>query len=385
MLKNSLRWILLANTLWLIGCGATTESNAVADNDYETISEDATNETDETAIDELDSENSSDDVSVSEFEVALDILTEEEFAQLDNYTEVNYRTARGVGGESGLIVRFNFSQPVTDFALIDITHTASENLLFVKTGVLSEVGSLNPETPLILTDYFGMGTLPVSGFFFLDASGAEHWFTFQQSMKDGLMYAQPFSWSSEYELYNVELAEPYARAQTHTAQQGETLFSIARLYQTTVEFLQFINDLGTSTDIQAGQLIYLTPPEFSRNNCGIVDLTAPNCDLASNGTPFTRRIGAGGITLLEPPQTDPDSITLARITELRNELEGMGSPLHEEGWTQPWTFPFVATLMYYSTKWDVEFDDPTYQQRIKDYVFATAFLDRAEETYRSRN
>jgi len=372
------KWLVVLGALVLAGCSGVAQ-NEVPTADY------PDSEVGYGDVDGVEYDLELEVLSDSEFEFSVDILTEEEFANLENYIALDYQALSGQSELlDGLILKFNFNQPVTNLVLSRVEHTGDEYFPFDFPVPLAGIGDLNPDTPLILTHYVGLGTFPSSGLIFTVPTGEEMHITFQQSMKDGSMIWNLIPWSVEaWEDFLVRnWVEP---PNYHIAQQGETLFSIARLHNTTVEFLQLLNDLGDSTDIQAGQQVYLVNPVFFRNLCGISDLDEPNCDLATNDVPFTRLIGAGGIRLLNPPQAEPASISLERINELRAEMESFESAVTYEGAPQPWTFPFVATLMHYSMKWDVDFLDPTYGQRVTDFFFATYFLDRAEVAYYQRN
>jgi len=144
------------------------------------------------------------------FEFSIEMISNGELAALGEYVEVDYASARELDMTEGLNLQFDFNHPVTDFSFISVqflgedSEIYEEGLTFAKTGVLSEVGDLDPKVPLILTNYFGMGTLAASGFTFIDPDGERVWYTFQQSAKDGGMEWQPFNWSDERDIY-----EPY--------------------------------------------------------------------------------------------------------------------------------------------------------------------------------
>lgn len=54
--------------------------------------------------------------------------------------------------------------------------------------------------------------------------------------------------------------QPIARNGVHTVQQGQTLFSIARQYEVSVDQLKDWNELG-SNELKVGQTLYVTQPE----------------------------------------------------------------------------------------------------------------------------
>ena len=137
-----------------------------------------------------------------EFEFSIEIISEDEFENLEYYNEVNYALARDEFITEGLNLLFDFNEPVTDFSLIEVVEL--EDGSFAKTGVLYEVGDLDPDTPLVITYYFGYGTIPFSGFYFTGPAGVGGWFTFQQDAVDGEMVWSPFDWSHDYDLFVVD-------------------------------------------------------------------------------------------------------------------------------------------------------------------------------------
>lgn len=214
----------------------------------------------ETAPTEIEVTTNMDDMTI--FDFSIEIADEEMLENLadNHYIEINYADARDGFVTEGLTLIFNFSHQVSDFSLIEINMT--ENGRFVKTGILAEIGNLDPDVPLILTHYHTQGTFPRSGFYFLDPNGNEQWFTLHQSPMDGSIEWQLFPWSHDYGFYDMDAVielEDEVEYVHHEVQQGETLFSISQLYGTTVESLQQLNALGTSIEIRAGQLLKLPP------------------------------------------------------------------------------------------------------------------------------
>jgi len=196
------------------------------------------------------------------FGFTIEIISEEDFEELEGiYTQLNYAEARNGFVTEGITLIFEFTQAVSDFTLVEIDITEEGTL--VTTGLLSRIGDLAPDEPLVLTQYHTQGTaIPRSGFYFIDANGNEKWFTLNQSTMDGSIVWSPFHWSRAYGFYDLhaepEVIEivPYVY---HMVRRGETLFSISRLYGTTVEVLQELNELGDSTNIAAGQNLRLPP------------------------------------------------------------------------------------------------------------------------------
>lgn len=220
-------------------------------------------------------------MGLNSFDFSIEIMTDEELVNFENtYLEINYADAREGFVTEGLTLIFNFNQPVFDFTLIEIYMT--ENRRHVKTDILAEVGDLTPDIPFILTHYHTQGTFPRSGFYFVDPAGNERWYTLTLNSMDGSIEWNSFPWSHEYGLYDItayhDVTQPEYVPSTesiatepltdltniHIVELGETLFSISRIHNTTVEMLQQLNDLGTSTDIQVGQELHL-PINETRN------------------------------------------------------------------------------------------------------------------------
>ena len=141
-----------------------------------------------------------------ELEFSIEIISDDELVDLENYTEINYALARDVDSTDGLNLLFNFNKPVTDFLLIDVVVLEDDSLAM--TNLLYAVGDLDPDTPLVITNYLGSETQPSSGFYF-SGSGAEGgWFTFEQDARDEeKIIWSPFGWSHDYDLFVVE-SEP---------------------------------------------------------------------------------------------------------------------------------------------------------------------------------
>lgn len=76
--------------------------------------------------------------------------------------------------------------------------------------------------------------------------------------------------------------EPYIGTDFHEVEADETLFSISILHHTTVEILQQINNLGTSTDLRVGQLLRIPPLDFPLQQEVNISLTLIEDDAISN-------------------------------------------------------------------------------------------------------
>jgi len=197
---------------------------------------------------------------LDEFEFRMEAINDDELTELENYIVVDYSGGRTQEGVHWL---FYFSQAVSDFSFIRIAITEDGSIH--KTGVLNEVGNINLDQSLVLMHYMTTGTLPVSGFYFTGPDGEENWYVFQISQMDGEMHWWPFDWSRDYDLFDPDAGTHDPNSLYHEVVAGETLFSISQLYDTTVEVLQQLNDLGTSTHLSIGQMLRL-PDGSSVNN-----------------------------------------------------------------------------------------------------------------------
>jgi len=106
---------------------------------------------------------------------------------------------------------------------------------------------------------------------------------------------------------------------------------------------------------------------------------------ASNGALFRAKGGEGGIVLIDPPVVDRDSLTLNLINDFRNLVwyfTGEENDIRlENGVLKDGVMEFVASIYYYSHKWDIPSWNPTHQQSMHNLEHVTYFLDRAEEIY----
>ena len=137
------------------------------------------------------------------FEFKIEMISDDELAYLDDYIELNYTMARDGFITEGLNLLFNFNQSVTNFSLIEIEFL--EDGSFVKTGILYEIGYLEPNRPLVITHYTVAGTMPTSGFHFTGPAGIGEWFTLHQSQMDGSIVWHPFNLRRAFEL--IDLAD----------------------------------------------------------------------------------------------------------------------------------------------------------------------------------
>jgi len=366
MYSNYKKWLIVAGAFMLFGCDDIEVSNEVANNGY-------VNEMDDNAFDGEINENLDGVSEHSEFEFSLVELTKEDFESLKNKSAIYYRRLRGLEPGDGSNLLLSFNQPVQDVSLISITQMSSDQT-FAKIGVTHEIGDLNPEFPFVLLDFVEMERLPTNGVSFIDVNGKEHWVGFNRSQEDGSIELFPFDWSSDYLWYR-----PGSDVDTHLVLEGETLFSIANLHRTTVEVIQSLNDLGTSTEIQVDTFLNISKRFYEDNSDFSVVFTA------TNGALFRMKGGAGGIVLLDLPAVDRTSLTPERINELRDRVwffRGEDNDIHQpNGRFKDGVMAFAAMIYYYSHKWDIPSPNPTHGQSMYNLEHVFYFLDRAEEVY----
>ena len=213
------------------------------------------------------------------FDFSIERITPAQLAKIENASIVNYQEIH-IGAEEGMSLHFEFNRPIENFTFISVDFVDNDGYRYVKTGILTEVGALGPNHSLILTHYMGAGTTAISGFTFTNPDGVDVCYAFQESQRDGSIYAIPFDWSHENEFYvndsetstinkesgDTVLAPPTAlippvtpsqNATYHIVIAGETLTSIARLHGTTATALQQMNNMGMTTDITVGQRLSL--------------------------------------------------------------------------------------------------------------------------------
>jgi len=187
----------------------------------------------------------------SDFEFSIDTIDDEDLDSLDGHKTINY------GGRiGGLDLIFNFSEPITNFAFINVlfvNDTGDGDYGFVKTSELEYVGRVDDS--LLLTNYWVRGSLPHLGFTFTTPTGEDVWYTFNQSQMDGSIDWRAFHWSHDYDLYDVDSnTQNNGEAVYHTVTAGETMFSISRMYSTTVDTIKALNNL-TTYDITVDQVL----------------------------------------------------------------------------------------------------------------------------------
>lgn len=159
---------------------------------------------------------------------------------------------------------FTFNQLVFEFTFITTNFDNEGNT--VASEILHQIGNLEADQSIVLTEYFTLGVDTRSGFSFLDFEGEQHWYSFVQQPpmqgKEGFIQWESFSWSRDNDFFtreeNLATDNPIQSTSDgiHIVQSGDTLISISILYNTTILNLQELNGLGAPTDIQIGpQLI----------------------------------------------------------------------------------------------------------------------------------
>jgi len=194
-MKKLMSLLLILGLIFILGACGDSEG------EYTATTEPATDATQE----ETRADNN-DNLS-TEFEFTIDIISAEEFYALERYIEVEYKDLDGI---EGLKLLFDFNQPISEFALVEIAMLEDGEI--VVTGVLHEIGDLGfvgLNEYLVLTNYIVVGTVPRSGFTFVDPDGNQYWYVFQRNQADighdMLWYS--FSWNSDYAFYVPELPD----------------------------------------------------------------------------------------------------------------------------------------------------------------------------------
>lgn len=194
-----------------------------------------------------------------EFTFSIRRVSDDDLERIENYVLYDY--SHGIDDlDFGMNVIFHFNQPVTNFAVISVGFNdfEEENITFVKTKTLLDIGAVSTERPIVLTRYRTAGTLPNSGFMFTDPDDITRWFTFHENQMDGSIMWRPFHWDVNYEPAIWE-------SDYHEVVAGETLVAIAQLYEIPVEVLQMLNDLEDSEYIQIGQRLILPTGQWLIN------------------------------------------------------------------------------------------------------------------------
>ena len=157
--------------------------------------------------------------------------------------------------DTGINIGFTFSQDVTNFKFIAISHGSGDRLEPYVVAELLSPGHIPAWQTIVLEKYWELGTMPHRGFSFTDSAGVTHWYLFQESQKDGSIHYRSFPWNTSYGIARWV-------SDTYTVARGDTLFSIATAHHTTVEHLQDINNMGSSTQITVGQTLNVSTGRF---------------------------------------------------------------------------------------------------------------------------
>ena len=86
------------------------------------------------------------------------------------------------------------NQPIFNVSLIALGHDAvDDEWRFFATEAVFHVDTLDSTEALVIDSYYDVGTLPLSGLSFEDASGTRRYFFLQQSGYDGSFFLQEFA------------------------------------------------------------------------------------------------------------------------------------------------------------------------------------------------
>jgi len=248
-MKYSKKWLLLASAFFLFACNGVEVNNEVVDNHY-------VNESDKAVYENYVSQHTGDLDAFSEnseLEFSLDVLTDEEFAELENYIVADYLVIRGLEySNNGLTIHFNFNQSVYGFSLVSLANIFSDNHEFVATGIIHEVGHIYKDTVFTLINYLEIAKEPITGFFFFDSNGSEHWYAINQVQENGRVSVSSFDWNSDYFVNSFSFQRSI---DFHKVLEGETLSYIAQQHKTTIEEIKSLNNLGIEETIQIGEFL----------------------------------------------------------------------------------------------------------------------------------
>jgi len=202
-----------------------------------------------------------------DFSYLITIVDREVLHELEHFHIIDYAELRGTFITEGITLLLTFNEPIYNLQLLDVEFIGINDLTFGVKSELFQLEMIEEYTPLILSNYFGLVTLNRTGIYFETQSGEKTWATLEQNSFSGEISLQPFNWSKEYsfdELVNLNIFHWEDDAEFieigielfdyHLVSQGETLFSISRLYSTDVDTLMIINNLE-DTEIMLGQLI----------------------------------------------------------------------------------------------------------------------------------
>jgi len=110
--------------------------------------------------------------------------------------------------------------------------------------------------------------------------------------------------------------QPIQRKGVHTVQQGQTLFSIARQYQVSVDQLKTWNGL-TGSELSTGQVLYVTQPEQSQPTTEVATTTPPKTEVREEPRVVTKTepAPADNNTTKTTPSPTGQSAESIRISE----------------------------------------------------------------------
>lgn len=131
------------------------------------------------------------------FLIQIDEVTDDLLSTFDITHEVEYMHAIGEGGVN-LVVWSNHT--ITDFSVIGVgSDFIDDNLVFYITNSQGHTSQISPNEAFLITNYWGAGTLPISGISFVDSNRNPRYFTMQQSMMDGswnLIEFEPWNYNN---------------------------------------------------------------------------------------------------------------------------------------------------------------------------------------------
>lgn len=97
---------------------------------------------------------------------------------LEHYIEISYAQMYITDTDHGKGLVFTFNQLVFEFTFITTNFDNEGNT--VASEILHQIGNLEADQSIVLTQYFTLGVDTRSGFSFLDFEGEQHWYSFVQ-------------------------------------------------------------------------------------------------------------------------------------------------------------------------------------------------------------
>ena len=155
--------------------------------------------TQEVAPETLPAPTPTDSISDEEFVIQISVATDEILSNFDYFHKLDYsevRAARdgsadGLTGGIDLVIWAN--QKLSSFSVLLLGNDfINDELFFIPIDRFGFTPELETNQAFILSNYWGLGTMPWSGVSFTDIYGQVRYFTLQQSQYDGSWHLNEF-------------------------------------------------------------------------------------------------------------------------------------------------------------------------------------------------